>query len=282
MVFLSENNLPYVADSTNSNEDYTRNYIRHSLLPAFEKVNSNYSAAIKRLSQSASTDEDYFSKELDKITSETKLDSLHPAISSRYICKEYEKLSGGEGLGAVHVRQILSCLSSEEEKRMDLPFGIKAFVKNGKVIFIGKEINSPISAKEVFFLSEGVNVFCGNVRVFIENVPSDSKGESESESKKIQRFSDSPLQIVIDRDKIKGELYARRRSDGDKLKTRGINRAVSKELMNAKVPKHTRAFIPVICDADGIVFVPFVGAEARVFTKGHAEHPVRIKVEIDS
>ena len=37
--------------------------------------------------------------------------------------------------------------------------------------------------------------------------------------------------------------------------------------LNNKVPVELREAIPVVCDDEGIIFVPFVGAADRVFSK---------------
>ena len=265
--YILSSGVSFVEDSTNSDESYTRNYIRHSLLPSFERVNSNYLSAFLRLSESAMQDEDYFRKQLDKITSETDLSKLHPSVSSRYVCREYEKLSGGEGLSAVHVKQIISCLGSSEEKCVDVPFGIRAVIKNGNVIFLK---NTKGEETDVIHLKIGENNFGSGVRITLEK-----------KYEKLPKFSDSPLKIVLPCDKIKGSLWARKRSDGDKLTCRGFGRSVNKELINSKVPKYLRSLIPIICDENGIVFVPFVGADDRVFTKGYIKAPIMITIDID-
>lgn len=264
--YVTREGSAYVEDSTNSDEAYTRNYIRRSLLPSFERINSNYLSAILRLSESAVQDEDYFREQLDKITSETDLSSLHPSVSSRYVCREYEKVSSGEGLSAVHVRQILSCLRSSEEKCVNLPFMINAYVKNGRVVFrkeAGKEC-------EKLFLNFGENVFGEGILIKLDR-----------RFEKILKFSDCPLKIVLPKEKIKGTLFARKRAEGDRIFCRGFGRSVSKELMNAKVPKYMRSSLPIICDDEGIVFVPFVGADDRVFQKGYINDPIMITVYID-
>ena len=40
--YMAENHLPYVEDSTNADEAIRRNYIRHTLIPAFEKLNPSF------------------------------------------------------------------------------------------------------------------------------------------------------------------------------------------------------------------------------------------------
>lgn len=65
-LYCSENCLDYVTDSTNLSDDYTRNRIRHKVVPLLKEINPSLFGAISRLSQSVSDDDRY----LDKIASE--------------------------------------------------------------------------------------------------------------------------------------------------------------------------------------------------------------------
>lgn len=47
--YLEENNLEYKQDLTNFDTEITRNYLRHEIIPKFEKVNSNYKTNINNL-----------------------------------------------------------------------------------------------------------------------------------------------------------------------------------------------------------------------------------------
>ncbi len=265
--FLSQNNHVFVQDSTNFDESYTRNYIRHTLFEDFKRVNPNFLSAILRLSRCAAQDEDYFSCELAKISKDTDLSTLHPALASRAICRWYEEQIPGEGLSAVHVHRIMSCLSCSEEKCIDVPFGIKAYVKDGKVCFSNGEAHIP----EKTYLNLGINVFSSDCKVIFE--------EKYTE---ILKFSDNPLQIVLNRGKINGRLFMRPRIEGDFLFCRGVRRRVSRELINSKVPKHLRDILPIVCDDDGVVFVPYVGADDRVFLRGSVDDPITLTIDLNT
>mgnify|MGYP003295377788 CR=1 FL=1 len=57
--YCKENNLSFVTDSTNLTVDYTRNRIRHNILPELEKVNSGVVEAFTRFSESVRIDDNY-------------------------------------------------------------------------------------------------------------------------------------------------------------------------------------------------------------------------------
>lgn len=60
--YLSENGLEYVEDSTNSDERYTRNYIRHTVLPAFSKIHGNAVEHLTRFAAQCARDDAYLTQ----------------------------------------------------------------------------------------------------------------------------------------------------------------------------------------------------------------------------
>lgn len=48
LAYLDSNNLAYSIDSTNTDTEITRNYLRHEIIPKFEKVNKNYKENISK------------------------------------------------------------------------------------------------------------------------------------------------------------------------------------------------------------------------------------------
>lgn len=58
--YIKQNNIPYVEDETNGGNDYTRNYIRHNVIPQLEKAVPSAVKSIYRFSRLADEDEKYF------------------------------------------------------------------------------------------------------------------------------------------------------------------------------------------------------------------------------
>lgn len=57
--YCRENELDYVTDSTNLSDDYTRNKIRHKIVPLLREINPALYGAMSRLSDAASLDDTY-------------------------------------------------------------------------------------------------------------------------------------------------------------------------------------------------------------------------------
>ena len=58
-------------------------------------------------------------------------------------------------------------------------------------------------------------------------------------------------------------LIARPRRAGDKILMGGINRSLKKLMCDKKIPVEIRSRLPIICDSDGIIAVPFIGVSDR-------------------
>ena len=94
--YLRRIGQPWREDETNACEDYARNRIRRSALPALAAAYPDAQGALARLAASAQRDEDYFAKRLDELGLGTplklvngaclpreKLVGLHPALAGR-------------------------------------------------------------------------------------------------------------------------------------------------------------------------------------------------------
>lgn len=70
--YCRNKNLQYVTDSTNLTDDYTRNKIRHNVIPALKEINPAFENSALRLSENAREISDYLSVMTDKAISESK------------------------------------------------------------------------------------------------------------------------------------------------------------------------------------------------------------------
>jgi tRNA(Ile)-lysidine synthase len=68
--YIVKNNIPYVQDESNFTDTYTRNYIRHNVLPALEQAVPGATKAIHRFSRLAQDDEEYLFRQAKKLISE--------------------------------------------------------------------------------------------------------------------------------------------------------------------------------------------------------------------
>ena len=117
--YCNENFLSFVTDSTNLSDDYTRNKIRHLVIPELKSINGNAEDAFSRFSESVRDDVDFlenlaldaFKKsEIDKnIYSVKILDSFHKSLKNRVIFKAVNDFCG-EAPDSKKVQAVCECI----------------------------------------------------------------------------------------------------------------------------------------------------------------------------
>ena len=139
--YLSEKGVSFVTDKTNYDEKYTRNFIRQSIVPELEKVNSQAVKNISALSERARVDEDFidgfasFCFERGEASDISKLRAFHPAVRSRVLMKA-SRAAGAGTLSFVHIEALEKLVKTGKSgDRCELPGDISALVADGKLRF---------------------------------------------------------------------------------------------------------------------------------------------------
>ena len=261
--YCEKNNIPYVTDSTNSDTAYTRNHIRHNIIPALEKINPDVLGASKRLSSILLSDEEYFNKLCDKVIEENKienkieltlLNSLERSVASRLLAKI---------LGApIDYCSVVSCIELAKKKEagslLNLPNGISFKIERGYAHFLKtsdlKEQSYKIELKNGLNTIEPINMV---IAVNDSTVPEGYTLNCE---------------LSLDAQKIKAQLYARQKMDGDTIKSGKMTKKLKKLFVDKHIPSHLRTKIPVITMEEKIIAVPgvavcdsFGGKDFKIF-----------------
>ena len=100
--YLEKNAVPHVEDSTNRGDDYTRNLLRHQVVPLLREINPRFSEAAARTAELVGRDEDFLDgmagEFLKRELAEDSLPldalcALHPAVASRVVRRLFPGLS---------------------------------------------------------------------------------------------------------------------------------------------------------------------------------------------
>lgn len=259
--YCKENSLDFVTDSTNLSDDYTRNKIRHLVIPALKNINSNAETAFSRFAEAVRDDADFLEKsmlsafkqaEIDKNTySVSALNSFHKSIKNRIIFKAINDFCG-ETPDSKKIEAVAECINNST--KIQLYKNCYAEVKNGVLNFFDCE-NTILKNQEIMAL-DTVDFNC-------------QFGEYVMETKILENFSqkikDLVLDNLIDCDTICGNLVLRTRREGDKitLRKRNVTKTLKKLFIEENVPKEKRDLIPVIADDNGIVWAFGFGVNKR-------------------
>ena len=141
--YLQENDVPHVEDSSNRSDAYTRNLLRHRVMPVLRELNPAFTAAAGRTAALLRQDEDclqalaadFVEKHFDgESLSLDVLAALHPAISSRVL-----RALCPETLEPKHVDAALALCRGTERALLDLP-GLRLRREQGRLWFSPEEI----------------------------------------------------------------------------------------------------------------------------------------------
>lgn len=248
--YLAEINQDYVTDTTNECVQYTRNFIRHELIPKMEEINPSVIDAFSRYIASSREDRIYFDS-LVRENLNSDLRDLYAAVRKRiiiYKCIE----SIGVYLNSDLIEQIDNALFSENRRIVSITEKFEAVVENGKVIF-AEASKTTDREFDIFNLGSGENsIFDNNVSLGIyKNI---------DENKIFNKLS---ITEKLSFDNIIGGLSVRNRRTGDKITVNNINKSVKKLFIDKKIPKEYRNIIPIIFDDEGIIYIPFVAVADR-------------------
>ncbi len=256
--YCRQNELDFVTDSTNLDTDYTRNKIRAGIVPVLKEI---CPAAEKRASRTAEllkSDSELLSSLAESLLERADnkdgtydaelLAKSHKSLSSRVIMKLFGELSS-VSLEEVHVAAVLDFLETGANGQISLPNGFCA-VKDGKTFRFANKNDNQTQTCEYYEVAanEGENYISPiNAEIVI--------GKSQ---KTINIYKKS-IQLEINSATINGTLILRRRLAGDRIFMGGMHKSVKKLMCDKKIPAHERDRIPLLCDADGVVAIPFVG-----------------------
>ena len=131
----------YVDDSTNTNEEYSRNYIRHRILPEMEHVNQKAAAHISELGMQMQELLAYVTPQMEKLYNENVITNEQGelflaektfSVMSLFEQKEmmrrmlFEISGHRKDISLVHVEQMLALMANKEGKQQNCPYGVLA------------------------------------------------------------------------------------------------------------------------------------------------------------
>lgn len=225
--YASKYSVPFVADPTNSDDAYTRNYIRNTIMPAVKRAYPNAETALNSFIDLASQDNAY----LDSLTPEPDRESnavilranylsLPPPLARRYIIKGV-KLLLPDSYERRHSEIIQSLTRLQTGSGFDLGSGVRASRSYGDII---------LSIADSGAHTDPVPFSFGNINTGIKHPGQYSK----------------PLRF--DPEKIPDGSVIRTRRDGDMFKKfGGGSKTFNKYLIDIKVPARFRDSLMLVC-----------------------------------
>ncbi len=284
--YLAGRGIGFCMDSTNREDSYTRNRIRHHILPYVEThIAAGAVAHMCRTADMLAEMEDYLagqvararetcvtnSPEGERLTWQIQVAGfmgLHIVLQKRLLLDLLQEMSPtGKDILAVHVEDVLKLFTGTGNKRVDLPFGLQAIRSYGQVLLKRKEAAGRMPSAG----QAEVPAHLGNFR-FCDFFP---KNRQEIPSNRYTKWFDC--------DKIKEPLAIRFRQTGDYLTIAdgqgGIaHKSLKNYMVSEKIPGQLRDRIPLLAEGSHVLWV--VGYRISEYYKisGNTKHVLQVQL----
>lgn len=247
--YLAERGAAWRTDSSNFDTRYSRNMIRHEIIPKIESAFGSIDEKTARVIKCLKADEDYFDKECEKSGAIAggeiileKFLPLHESLKTR-IAMRALMLWGVSDIDSDAVARVILLAEGGSGKMCDLGGGVRIIKAYETLKRARREKNGAEIAVKT---SESGVVHLENMTINLKTVD------------KCEKMSDNKMIAVFDAEKLPREITVRTRRDGDYIYPFGMKgRKKLKELfIDMKIPRDERDGILLLALGGEIIFIP--------------------------
>jgi len=267
--YLKDNGLSYVEDSSNFEDVYSRNLIRHKVMPVLRQINPELSVAAGRSGRLLRQDEelldsmaeDFIKSSYTRGCVETKeLLSLHRSVAGRVIRKLW-----GKSLGLEHVQALLDFASGTGLGSLNLPGGT-VYREQGR-LYLKTPDNACIEKRQL--------------------IPGETLLIPEAKLRLVSTFTDYPQEVnnkfktsLFKYESICGNIFCDCRREGDRINIAGRNctKSLKKLFTELKMTQAERNMTPVLRDDKGVIAVLGLAVDSRCQARA-GDKVLRIDIE---
>lgn len=280
--YLAERGLPYRTDSTNGQDDYARNRIRHHILSYAEReICRGSTAHINRTADMLTQAAEYLDAQTREayrtcvteeacrtcrdtedegtgrsvIVSAEAFARLHAYLKGSLIHRcFFELIPAAKDLTSAHVESVCALFDKQTGRRLSLPCGLTA-QRTYQGVRLWREAGSvkkeTRTDEPAVLKGEGGEIRFGG-RTFCYRVFS-----CEENREILQTIPKNNCNKWFDYDKIKKPVVIRYRRTGDKLviNAAGDTKSLKKYMIDEKIPAFERQHIPLVAEDDHVLWV---------------------------
>lgn len=262
--YCRENHLAYVTDSTNHDDAYTRNRLRHSILPQLRELNPSLDEGVERMASLMRDADAYLNRISTEELNRAKIDGgyscerltgLDRAVLT-YAVKNFLS-DAGAPVDSLHIGLVADAMRTGGS--VDLGRGYRAVCAQG-ILRITRQDDAPDPLYLAF------TDYPGTVRYRIRGGCAFPVSGSEQEN--AEKVHKKFLQNCIPCDIITSDTVVRRRRAGDTFTDprRGVTKTLKKLLNELKIPRERRDSLTVVASGSTVLWIEGVGTsqQARI------------------
>ena len=265
---LEENHIDFCTDRTNFDTNYTRNKIRHQVLPFFtEEINSETVAHISKTAVNVRAVLEYIRQQAEEALScvslqnqpqtlQCRLFLQHPEIIQKEMLRSWlDRHTGSlKDITEKHIEAIIDLAKNQSGRRIHLPYGwIAVRSGEGMTLKYVKE-NAPQKAS-----TEEIEISQMPCEIEIEpgmTVTFDFLSLNEEKNEENLIIPENACTKWMDYDKIKGSLKIRHRQSSDVISIRGgRHKKLRRVMIDDKIPEDIRNKLWLLADGNDILCI---------------------------
>lgn len=265
--YCHSNNLDYVTDSTNLADDYTRNYIRHNIIPCLKKLNPCFENTALSLSDNASESLAYINagaeKALQLCRNEYGFDCKKLLTLDRAVLKQ------------LLVILLKKYNISPERKTVSLLCDI---ISDGGAVELSKKCTA-VSKQSVLRFVTSVKYETFEPLLFSENLKFSFDGKEYSVKEQTNANDCHRSKNFVSKKALQNGAVFRTRKSGDKFTypDRMVTKPLRKVLNEQKIPSELRDRLVVLAVSDTVLWCEKIGYSLQ----GKAENTVNFEIKIN-
>lgn len=283
--YVTAQEIPFRVDATNESTAYSRNRIRHELLPFIrERFNPQVDDAVARLSEQARGLEEYLretcTRMLESIIVEYNNRQLvvhgpslarRPRVIQTQLIREViMRLGVGEGeITFSHLGAVADLLATAEgSKEVHLPGGLRVARRYSRLVFEtarGHESAGGPHQEVVIAVGAATSLPAFGMELEVESFPADKQQIAEHLRQRTDR-GQFCFEEWLDAEQVHPPLLARPRRPGDRffpLGSPGMKK-LSDFLIDEKIDSQRRENLIILCDQLGPIWVVPLRIDGRV------------------
>lgn len=268
--FVRNRKCGWCTDETNNEQEYTRNKIRHSVLPILEQqVNFHTIQHMNETMAQIRNVWEYMEIQTDSAMEicvdkrentevqiyKEQYDHLHDVIQHMLLHKCLTYVAGAQrNITSAHIEAIYDLMNKQCGKSRNLPYGVRA-VRNYEGLSLSRE-EQKIKDKNKDETEEILLNIPGRTYIPEWNLTFQCDIR-KSEEAIMEQIPQKTYTKWFDYDIIKGNLTVRNRRAGDYIvidKT-GKKQKIKSYFVNEKIPAEQRNQIPLICDDEKVMWI---------------------------
>lgn len=251
--YLAERGIPYVEDSSNADDYYRRNRIRHQVLPVLETINSNFISHAAATARSLREDDDclqgiaqafllqYYQNEAFPVREFLALSQAIRVRVLRAIC--------GPALSRQQMDAMIDICMGTERRHVDVS-GHRVTFEQGKLFFSSQET---VLMPTVSMEGDWGTCIAGDYRI---------SWEIRRDAGQIHNSLNT---FCLKYENIENMILIGPKQDGDKFRPVGRNgtKTLKALFQEQHMTQAQRNSVPVLRDGKGVVAVPGFGMDER-------------------